>query len=80
MLQTVTSVPFHRLKRCQTALKTVKTAPFAPFSVPSDIVSDGETVNFLPSGASTPEASPRWPWTCNASTSWAGAEAARGSR
>ena len=52
MLQAVKSLPFHRLKRCQTALKPVKTAPFPPFSVPSDTVSDGEKLNFLPSGAS----------------------------
>ena len=46
------SLPFRFLKRCQTALKTVKTAPFPPFSVPCDTVSDGETVSFRPSGAS----------------------------
>jgi len=51
MLQTVKSLRFHYLQRCQTALKIVTTAPFPPFSVPSDTVSDGETVSFLPSGA-----------------------------
>merc|ERR1719399_1317963 len=42
----VESLPFHRLKRYQTALKTVQT-------VPSDTVSDIETLYFLQSGAST---------------------------
>ena len=47
------------IKLCQTALKKVKTAPFPPFSVPSDTVSDGETVDFLLSGASmTPRGVP----------------------
>jgi len=53
MLQTIKSllVPFQCLKRCQTTLKNVKTAPFAQSSVPSDTVSNGEAVHFLPSAA-----------------------------
>ena len=53
MLQTVKNLPFHRLKQCQTALKTVDTVPSSPFSKPSDTVSDGEAVNIIPSGVST---------------------------
>ena len=41
-----------KFPRYQTALETVETVPSSPFSVPSDTVSDSETVNFLPSGAS----------------------------
>ena len=47
MLQTVKRVPFHRLKRCQTALKTAKMVPFSLFSVPSDTVSDSDRLAHL---------------------------------
>ena len=52
MIQTVETLQFHCLKRYQTALKTVQTVPSSHFSAPSDTVSDIETVDFLPSGAS----------------------------